>query len=344
MRILFASDRVDSPSFLFYSESLGKINDNFEGVEIDIKTDYHAIDYSKYDVALFMGSNQKSKEAKSGDSSIIIGIVEPRAGFKIDFSNTDFIIVNSIESKDFFSRYVANIMVYYTYPAVPSQEKCPIKKDRLILGYHGNFLHLDAMYPRITKAIEQLSGETPVELWAMYNIERFGKWQKPDRLSMNFPVVHVQHNDHNYAQYMAHVDVGLVPQLIPVKENKTLRYLIGTRDQKYNERTDNYFLRFKETTNIGRHLVFAQYGIPIVSDMTPSACAFIEDGHDGFVAYHTGGWFRALQELASNESLRVKMGINLKRKYMKTATHKILNENLIHFISHLRQHHSKKPY
>lgn len=342
MKILFASDRVDSPSFQFYSDSLGKINDNFEDTEIEIKTDYHAIEYSKYDVALFMGPNQKSKEAKARNPYIIIGIVEPRAASKIDFSVVDFIIVNSIESKDFFSRYTPNIMIYYTYPAVPSQEKCPIKKNRLILGYHGNLLHLDAMYPRITKAIEKLSEETPVELWAMYNIERLGKWRKPDRVDMGFPVIHIQHNDHNYAQYMAHVDIGLVPQLIPVRESKILRYLIGTCNHNYNERTDNYFLRFKETTNIGRHLVFAQYGVPVVSDMTPSTCAFIDDGYDGFVAYHTEGWFRALQKLALNESLRIEMGMNLKRKYTKTATHKILNEKLIQFLSHLIEYRSKK--
>lgn len=342
MRILFASDMVESPSFQFYSESFGKINGNFEGIEIEIKTDYHAIEYPKYDVALFMGPNQKSKEAKLGNSSIIVGIVEPRSAQKIDFSVVDFIIVNSIESKDFFSRYILNIMIYYTYPAVPPKEKCPIEKNRLILGYHGNRLHLDAMYPRITKAIEKLSEETPVELWAMYNIERLGKWRKPDRVDIDFPVIHIQHNDHNYAQYIAHVDVGLVPQLIPVRESKILRYAIGTCNHNYNESTDNYFLRFKETTNIGRHLVFAQYGVPVVSDMTPSACAFIDDGYDGFVAYHTGGWFRALQELASNKSLRIEMGMNLKRKYMKTATHKILNEKLILFISHLIEYRSNK--
>lgn len=331
---------VNSPSFLFYSESFSKINGNFDNNKIEIKTDYNTIDYSEYDVALFMGFNQKSKQAKAKNSSILTGIVEPRAATNIDFSVVDFIIVNSIESKDYFSRYTSNIMVYYTYPVVPPREKCPLEKDRLILGYHGNLLHLNAMYPRITKAIKQLSEETSVVLWAMYNIKDLGKWRKPDRIDIGFPVVHIQYDNQNYARYMAHVDVGLTPQLIPVRENEILRYLIGTLDRKYNERMDNYFLRFKETTNIGRHLVFAQYAVPVVSDMTPSACSFIDDEYNGFVVSHTEGWLRALQKLASNENMRVNMGVNLRKKYMKIATHEALNEKLIHFISDLTKNAS----
>jgi len=282
-----------------------------------------------------MGSNQKSKEAKEEKSSILTGIVEPRAAQKMDFSVIDFIIVNSIESKDYFSRYSQNIFIYYTYPVVPPREISPLKKNCLILGYHGNLQHLDAMYPRITKAIEQIANEVPLELWAMYNIEKFGKWEKPDNIEIGFPVLHIQYNFQNYAKYIANVDIGLVPQLIPVRENSILRYLIGSFNRKYNEREDNYFLRFKETTNIGRHLVFAQYGIPVVSDFTPSACAFIDNEYDGFVAYHTGGWTRALQKLALDKNMRREMGINFKKKYFETATHNELNKKFIRFMSDL---------
>jgi hypothetical protein len=331
-KILFASDMINSPSFLFYSESLSKINGNFEGLTVDIKRSYNYIDYKNYDVALFMGSNQQSKYAKALNPDIITAIFEPRAAQNIDFTAVDFIIVNSLESKDFFSKHLSNIIVYYTYPIVPPRDTCPTNKEGLVLGYHGNLLHLDAMYPRITRAIEELNREIPVTLWAMYNIETLGRWRKPDRIDLGFPVVHIQYSEENYAKYMANVDIGLVPQLIPVRHNRMLRYLLGSPNRKYNERNDNYFLRFKETTNIGRHLVFAQYGIPMVSDMTPSACAFIDDESDSYIAYETSGWYRALQILAGDINLRREMGNKVKEKYRQFFSHDVLNTNLINYI------------
>lgn len=321
-----------SPSFIFYARSLAKINGNKNDISIDIVKNPHSVDYSGYDIALLMGSNEGVSKAKTDNPSIITGIIEPRVAQKNLFSNVDFIVVNSIEAKDFFSRYCHNLITYYTFPDAPPKCECPIKKDRLVLGYHGNRLHLDAMYPRITRAIANLAKEIPLELWAMYNIETLGKWQRPDYEDLGFPIVHIQYTEENYARYLAHVDIGLVPQLIPVRESRTLRYLIGSTDGKYNERPDNYFLRFKETTNIGRHLIFAQYGIPIVSDMTPSSCSFISDENDGFVVYHTEGWLRALKLLALNKDRRAEMGSKFKEKYLKIATHEKMNENLILFL------------
>jgi len=332
MKIIFTSFMATSPSFLFYASSLAKINGRTAGICIDIINNPLSVDYSAYDVALFMGSSDGVSKAKTDNPSITVGVVEPRVAQNQSFSGLDFIIVNSIEAKDFFSRYCHDLIIYYTFPEVPPKLDCPIKKDRLVLGYHGNLLHLDAMYPRITQAVAELAKKIPLELWAMYNIETLGKWQKADHKDLGFPVVHIQYSEENYARYLAHADIGLVPQLIPVRENRTLRCLIGSISGKYNERFDNYFLRFKETTNIGRHLVFAQYGIPVVSDMTPSSCAFIHDENDGFVAFHSESWSRALELLAFNRDLRIEMGNRLKEKYLKTATHEKMNESLISFL------------
>ncbi|MGD8458442.1 MAG: hypothetical protein PVF83_18865 [Anaerolineales bacterium] len=312
------------------------MNTQEPGISLDIMDHPKTVNYTKYDVALFMGFDQTASLAKAENPSIITGVIEPRSAQNNSFDDVDFIVVNGIELKDFFSKYHKKSILYYAYPEVPKKLECPREKSRLVLGYHGNLIHLDAMYPRIIEAIERLNKETPVELWAMYNIKKMGLWQCPKHHKLKFPVIHCQHSNENYARYMAHVDIGLVPQFIPVRENKILRLLIGSVDNRYNERTDNYFLRFKETTNIGRHLVFAQYKIPVVSDMSPSACSFIEDCYNSFVANSSDGWYSTLKTLAEDKEMRKSMGERLYSKYKKVATIELLNQRLITHLKRLK--------
>jgi hypothetical protein len=259
-------------------------------------------------------------------------VVEPRAEQRNDFTGVDFIVFNCIEAKDYFSKYVENIIVYYDYPQVPDKSECPVKKEKLILAYHGNLIHLQAMVPRITNAIQRIAKDVPLELWAMYNLQKLGVWRMPERAKPGFSVTHIQYSEENYARYMAHADIGIVPQFMPVRESGILRYLIGSPDRRFHERRHNFLFRFKETTNIGRHLVFAQYGIPVVSDMSPSACMFIQDEIDGYVAYHEYGWYRALKRLAFDPPLRIEMGQKLKAKFQRIAAPAILNQQLLSFI------------
>jgi len=280
-----------------------------------------------------MGFDPQAILAKQQNPNILVGVIEPRATQRNNFEAVDFIVLNSLEAKDYFSQFNRNMFLYYTYPQVPPVLPCPVQKEKLVIGYHGNKIHLDETFPRITDAIERLNYELPVELWAMYNIKQLGKWKVPEKKHFQFDVRHIQYEEENYAKYMAHVDIGIVPQLIPVKENKVLRYLIGSRNRRYQENETNYILRFKDTTNIGRHLVFAQYGIPVVSDMTPSACNFIDDGVNGMIAYSTAGWHNALRQLAGDNNSRKLMGNNLFNKYQRTVSIEYLNKNLIQFLN-----------
>jgi hypothetical protein len=342
LKIVFVSAQKSSASYIFYSANLARINRLKDGVSLELGNDPLSVDYSAYDVALFMGFDPQAMLAKRQNPSILVGVVEPRAEQKNTFVGVDFIVANSIEARDYFSKYVDKIMVYYDYPQVPEKLACPIEKNKLILGYHGNLIHLEAMVPRITNAISEMAKDIPVELWAMYNIQKLGKWKVPGRSRLGFPVEHIQYSEENYAKYMAHVDIGIVPQFMPVRENWVLRYLIGSANRRFHERSHNFLLRFKETTNIGRHLVFAQYGIPVISDMSPSACAFIEDGVDGYVAYHDHGWFAALKKLALSRSVRIQMGQKLKEKFQSTATPDILNGNLLSFIRTFMNEHESQ--
>jgi len=328
MKILLTTTKPDSPSFCFYAESLSRINESDLGATVIVKTDNNFVDYRGFDVALFMGGSDNSKVAKEKNRDLLCGVIEPRSSQNNDFNGTDFIVANSLEAQDFFAGICKHSFVYYTYPKVP-----PISgrrdNDALLLGYHGNKIHLEAMAPRITQSIQMLHQKIPVELYAMYNIGSLGKSKNICTQKLGFPVRHINYSKENYGRYIAHVDIGLVSQFIPTKSNRIFRYLLGSLTKKNNEKNDDFLCRFKETTNLGRHFIFAQYGIPVISDMTPSACSFIEHGYDGYVAYSTGGWSSALYNLASNSELRGLFGERLKNEWASNYSHDLLNRNLL---------------
>jgi hypothetical protein len=206
------------------------------------------------------------------------------------------------------------MFVYPTYPLVNKGGRVEHKKKPIVIGYHGNKIHLQAMEKLIVEAMNDLSDHIDYEFLAMYNIAELGEWKGACKL--NAKVSHIQFSYENYAAFISNVDIGIIPQFIPVKDNKLFRWLMGSFKSKYNERHDNYFHRFKETTNNGRAFIFAQYGIPIVADMTPSSCALIGENEYGFVAASRSGWSNALLMLCKNEELRLEMGKKLHQRYL----------------------------
>jgi hypothetical protein len=344
LKIIFTSGKINAASYDMYKQNLNNINlESYNGdVLLDISNDPQSVQYDTYDVALFMGYDEASKLAKEQKSNILIGIIDPRASFKNNLKYTDFIISNGLESRDYFNQFIEHIFIYHTYYPVKPIEKLSFKnKKKIILGYHGNKIHLDAMFPRVTDAINTLANEYDVELWAMYNIKNFGYWKLPEKKNFLFNVKHIQYSQENYSNYIAHTDIGLVPQFMPLKNNNLLKYMIGSFNKKYNESLNDYFFRFKETTNIGRHLVFAQYGIPIISDMSPSACNFINDGVDGYLAHHSKSWYYCLKSLIKNKEFREKMGKMLREKFDSYASPEVQNKNLIDFLLNLKKNNRK---
>lgn len=337
MKILFQTTNPRSASFQFYAESLRKINDSPSfGAEVIVEERAGRCEFDQFDIALFMGGSNRSREAKDQRADVICGVVEPRSAQKNDFSGVDIVVVNGLEAMDFFSDCCENLFVYHVYPTVSRASPAFQKNEALTLGYHGNKLHLEAMVPRITDAIRQVHEMIPVKLYAMYNVRELGQSKIVTSRYLGFPVTHIDYSRENYARYLAHVDVGLVPHLIPTRKSRLLRYFLGTLNKRYNEKHDDFLLRFKETTNLGRHFVFAQYGIPIISDMAPSACSFIKHGYSGYLAYSTGGWFSALRSCASDASLRKDIGERLKLEWETNYAHHLLNNRLLAELKRLK--------
>ena len=52
-----------------------------------------------------------------------------------------------------------------------------------------------------------------------------------------------------------------------VQKIQNFSYLETSNFNKYNQSYNDYKLRFKDTTNLGRHFIFCQLGIPFISDI-----------------------------------------------------------------------------
>lgn len=358
MRIIFTTNNPKSPSFIFYSKSFKGLSDLDNSISIDIIESINDVDFTKYDVLFLMGGNPEISEIKKTNPSIYCILIEPRAKQYNEIEKFDCIISNSLESDIFFNRLGLKSFIYPTYPIVNSDNKSNPIKDKFIIGYHGNKVHFENMFPRITDAIFSINKSITVELWAMYNIEKSGKSKIIDSNKLGFIVKHIQYSKKNYNNYIANCHVGLVPQLIFKKiplRSHFLNWLISEDVLKKFKKIDKFYdgicnftmkkfgiklpqssrydykLAFKEVTNLGRHFVFAQYSIPIVADLTPSSCSFIKHGINSYIAFDTSSWIYALDKLA-NESERIKLGKQLYTDWNLDFSHPILNKRLIDFI------------
>ncbi len=343
--IAFVCTRTNSPSFQFYRDSLLLLNSTGTA-KVEVFA-YSPAEFNPegFDAVVLMGFDPLPPSLRQRSKDTVLVVIDPRASQHRDLSGYDMAVYNGLEARDWFAGSTPHDLIYMVYPVCPPPLAATARneepKGTLILGYHGNTRHLDAMVPRITDALSQLAQDRPVALWAMYNFNIRGQWQWPLHAQPPFVVRHIPYSRENYARYMAHVDIGLVPQFVPVRNTGILRYLIGSLDRRYNEKRQDFFMRFKETTNIGRALVFAQYGVPVISDMTPSAVAFLEEEVTGFTAFHTAAWLRALRRLANSQQLRQQIGTNLREKWKNLYAHELQNQRLLETIIAIRNEKAK---
>lgn len=331
MKILFTTSKVKGASTVMYAGLLRHLS-SLPGVAIDMFNS----SYADYDVILFMGYDPDVGEARAANPRAKIGVIDVRPASAPNVADADFLVANGIEMKDWYSRVTPNIYLYPPYPiASAPMMKEHVQSRKIIVGYHGNLVHLQEMNPRITSALEGLASDYQVEFWAMYNMEQLGRWTVglPDPAKV--AVRHIQWSEDGYDQYMSQVDIGLVPNLMPLRDAELLKRKLGVSKRLFLEDHTDYLMRYKASSNGGRVLVFAQYGIPIVADMFPSALQYISDGYDGFIAYASAAWYRALKALADSSSLRQAMAQRMHSRFMSTMSADVLNKGLIAFIEAL---------
>lgn len=332
MKILLSCGNKNSPSFIFYKESLKKINSKSKKINFTTKEYNTKTLEEDYDVVLFMsGTKNLNFQKKKG---VIYGLVDPRAGNYEDFSKYDFIIANGIEEKFFFSFAKLPTLIYPVYPSIKYIKK-RFNKNKTIITYHGNREHLLNMYPRIFNAINKIASEHLVELLLIYDFKKKGKVIFNSQKEQKFKIFHKQYYDNCFETYLYNTDIGIVPQLLPSENKKIKKNLIFYFSKKFFKKKYYYSLNFKETTNLGRHFVFAQLSIPTISDYTLSSSNFINNGINGYLAHDTLEWYENLKFLIENKNKSKKIGSKFYFDWKKNYSHQVLNKKFFKFITNL---------
>jgi len=331
MRILFATDAVDQVSTQLNAPNFAKLNE-IEGVHID----FYNRNYADYDVVLFMGYDPRVAEARAAKPSLKIGVIDLRP-FSVEKSiGADFVIANGVEMQDWLSDYFENIFVYPIYPFLDTPCKTHTTTKPIVIGYHGNKIHLMSIMPYVSAALNKLSESCDLELWAIYDIQNAGRVPFELCDSKNIKIRYVQWEDSVYKNVLSQADIGIVPNSIPIQHSLSAKRKIAPLSAAFSPHDSDILFRFKCTTNPGRIYVFSQLGIPVVAGYSPSAAQAIQHGVNGYLANSAGGWYGALKSLAISAECRQQMGQALHEEFLRNVSPDILNQKLVNFIDRIQ--------
>ncbi len=274
-------------------------------------------DYSRYDVAVFMAVDHEMEKARRQNSDIKIVLGDPKQSSRSVAEaarKADLLLVSSVEQRESFLRFNRNILIHYMFPTMRAIDRSHSDRDPLVIGYHGNKVHLEAMCQHVTPALNALGRARSCRFLAMYNVAGLGKASVglPDPALI--PTEHVQWSWDSYFSKLATVDIGIAPNLLPIAEKVDTLRTAEVAGLNVNYEPFDFLTRFKGSSNPGRLYVFARLGIPVVADFTPSSVEVVQDGESGFLAGSPVGWFEALSRLAEDPDLRQRCAENLRKR------------------------------
>ena len=97
---------------------------------------------------------RESEVARKKNPKLLIGLVDPRGKNALRYAElADFIVVNSIEKRDYFVGVQPNVHLYYEYSWFGKSLKVHNEHEPIIIGYHGNKLHLAEIFPQVRPAL-----------------------------------------------------------------------------------------------------------------------------------------------------------------------------------------------
>lgn len=281
-------------------------------------------DYTRYDVAIFMGYDHELAEARKQNPSIRVGLADPKQSRQewIDAARAaDFLLVSSVEQREALLRLNRNAFVLLMFPLVEASMRTHTERDEVALAYHGNRAHLEAMAQTATPAIEELGRTRRVRLVVVTNIERHGR---PERGLPDPRLVEVEHVQFelgppgglapSFRAALERADIGIVPNLMPLERHRDALRATAGDDPRIAYEPFDWLVRFKASSNPGRLYPFARLGIPVVAEFTPSLAQFVDDGVSGSLVATPEGWFEALERLASSATLRATMAKALRER------------------------------
>jgi len=304
------------------------------------KSGYEAVindweNYDKYDYVIFMAYDPQIDFAREQNPNIKIGLADPKPSSIRDAKNADFLMVSSIEQRELFLKYNQNIFIYYMIPDFDSFNIEYTKKDKIVIAYHGNKIHLNTFYKEITPVLEKLGEEYNLEFRAIYNIKNFGKWElsRPDERKCK--VIDLQWYENCYKDYFSDVDIGIVPNLYPLEYTGVIKSFFKTSKYFFKETENDHLIKYKFSSNAGRIFVFGTFGIPVISEAVPSAGDVIKDGYSGSLVLYSHGWYKSLKEMIDSVEKRKIYGVNLKNNIERDFNKNLIFSNFIGFLSSL---------
>ena len=229
----------------------------------------------------------------------------------------DFVMVGSFEHKKAMESLGIPAVIFTFLPVLHSRTegvRGRTGEDKpLVLGYHGNKIHLDTFAKKTLKIIDD-GLDAAVELRAFYNIAKLGMWN-PGYLK-NIEVQHMPWHPEETFKQLSQIDVGLVPNNIP---HISPPYALMPRRlsnpiwkiNRFGIRKDDYDLRFKVTSNAGRIYPFGKASVPVIADFFPSSSMLVRDGIDGFLCLNDNDWATAVSTFVQTPSLARVMGASL---------------------------------
>jgi len=293
--------------------------------------------YGQYDVAIFMSNDPDIKRAKKQNPNILTGLADPKTSVHTeDARQSDFLLVSSYEQRDRFLKHNVNIFIYYMFPEVKQLLRSHIEKKKIIIGYHGNKIHLNCLYPHVILAMEKLSRYYEVEFWALYNYEILGKWSiglpDPSKVKVRHINLQPEWPADNYEEVTSKIDLGIVPALLPMKKPRVVNLLSRRSKRSFLENSNDYITRYKCSSGPARIYVFSMLGIPVVTDFFPSGARVIDHGVTGFIACSAEGWFDAFYQLASDYELRNRVAKNSYEFFKNYEDPDIIFNNFLRFL------------
>jgi hypothetical protein len=299
--------------------------------------------YERYDVAIFMGYDHELERARAANPRLLIGLADPKQSRQewIDAARAaDFLLVSSVEQREAFLRLNRNAFVLLMFPLVDAIERAHADTEEIVLGYHGNRAHIEAMAGTVTPAIEELGRRRPVRLVCITNAERHGLPAKglPDPALV--AVDHVQFEAGadgslapSFVAALARADIGIVPNLMPVVEHRKALHATASDDPWVAYEPFDWLVRFKASSNPGRLYPFSRLGVAVVADFTPSLAQFVDHGVSGLLTATAEGWFDALERLSSSAALRDSLAAGLRVRLDAAVDRQV--PDLLTFLSNL---------
>ncbi len=288
--------------------------------------------YFSYDYVIFMSGSEDIDKVRKQNSNIKIGIADPKPNSIKDIIKCDFCIVSSMEQREVYIKYNRNIFIYYMIPEFEYYLRKHKSKNLIKVFYHGNKVHLNSSFNTMVPALNEIGKKYNIELNVIYNIKTLGKWTigRPDPTFC--PTNDLQWYPNCYKDYFVDADIGLVPNFMPINNEKLIRYFSSVAKSIFLESKEDHILKYKSSSNAGRIFVFGYFGIPIIAEATPSTVEVIENDISGKIVVNQMSWYDAIEELILSTKLRNKFSKNLYSVIQKKFSSEVSSKRLILYL------------